>query len=490
MTNSILDNENVAPEEISLVGFTIDRLAGEGSFSRVFRMVDSASGVDYAVKVAKERGEFFKHATGAFPTNAWSPATGRFGEARPEPSDLLMKQYRSLIGTKCSGWVTVRELREEEGRSVAIMDWFDAPTLRDLIACSSYSPELLIDIAKALGALIDSGLMPYHGDLKPDNILVVDGAPQLIDPGFFGPLLVYFDREIDMSVTTWQYYPWLKPNDMFAFGIMILEMCTGVHPFSDVIASARDSSRLGPVLNAYIQQVVSSSNNQFVENIECIPAFIDRFRDSISADLKQIALRCLGMEEEDGVFELAPVFENFADVAEALSTVEFPDEIVYHPNQHFLKSDFDHGSVENVADEPTQSSDEMKQPHIITTGIPIGMTVLTGDDCARISRKVKVGDEYQLELSPVPGDDGESDESTNLVIDGIASVDGNNYIALTLSSDFTRDDSYVTVWIAKVINRVLVMPATMDEITRISQGFMEEPDEEALEPLFGVGAFD
>lgn len=464
---------NMDQPAVDLIGYKIDLLVGSGSYSTVYRLVDDATGSQFACKIANRKDEVVEKSDVQFPTAAWMAATDMFAEAQPEPSDLLERQYARCSGIECSGWATVHEVRIEEGRAVAIMDWVDAANLRDLMVCSSYGLDVLERIARALHHLIDSGLMLNHGDLKPENILLAnDGTATLIDPGYFGPVAIDSSQQVEAFVTTWQYYPSLKPNDMFAFGLLMLELCAGVHPFL-VNLTLKSDRRLGAGLQAYVDQV-AGYGNQFVRNIERLPAYLDRFGTTIPVELKEIALTCMGMEEGvDGTLDLSSSFESFREVVQRLSEVEFPETI---PN--FTEIDFQPEGDEG------RPGDLSNQPLIVSSGIPTGLTVVFGEQRARVRQRVRIGKSFRIAISP----ESEGEDSANVSYLSIFRFlqDGPRpLIALTLPPEYTLEDPYLSIWFARIVDRKFLVPVPKEETDRIRIDDLKHPSERQLVALIG-----
>jgi serine/threonine protein kinase len=84
---------------------------------------------------------------------------------------------------------------------------------------------------RALQKLERSGQLAYHGDLKPENIIVKpSGSVVLIDPA------LRLD-ERGVTTTTPHYNPLLLRDskaDVMGIGVMLYEILTGVLPFDEV----------------------------------------------------------------------------------------------------------------------------------------------------------------------------------------------------------------------------------------------------------------
>jgi len=88
-----------------------------------------------------------------------------------------------------------------------------------------------LTVVRALQKLCRSGELPYHGDLKPENLIVKpSGSIVMIDPAMRS-------SEKEVITTTPHYNPLLLRNskaDVMGIGVMLYEILTGVLPFDNV----------------------------------------------------------------------------------------------------------------------------------------------------------------------------------------------------------------------------------------------------------------
>jgi eukaryotic-like serine/threonine-protein kinase len=166
---------------------------------------------------------------------------------------------------------TIYEIAEEGGRTFIAMEFMDGETLKQLIQENSLSIERVIEIAievtDALEAAHEKGII--HRDIKPANVFVTKrGSVKVLDFGLAKMMPIkepagagaeYFREQqltdgLGAALGTAAY---MSPEqalgkqvdtrtDLFSFGILLYEMCTGRSPFP--------GDTTGELLIAIVQQ--------------------------------------------------------------------------------------------------------------------------------------------------------------------------------------------------------------------------------------------
>lgn len=149
-----------------------------------------------------------------------------------EIDDLLRNEASILGEVKNPNLVQLRECFSHEGRPVLAMEYARGKTLREKIrALEGIRLNWFLTIVRTLQKLAKSGQLAYHGDLKPENIVIKpSGSVVMLDPA------MRID-ERGVITTTPHYNPLLLRDskaDVMGVGIMLYEILTGVLPFDEV----------------------------------------------------------------------------------------------------------------------------------------------------------------------------------------------------------------------------------------------------------------
>lgn len=226
----------MSKQKLSWVGLIvedsmIEANLGEGSFSFIYQGRSLSSGAANAFKLAKAC-DLVERVSDNIPTstNALSFFTGGTRDIRPDAEALLALQFAKLEAAKDTALVTVHKLSQQNGLCYYEMEHLSGLSMRKLIEEGNATLSHFASLALMLDRLSHNENFVYHGDLKPENIIVGTGSMKLIDPGYFGPLKCQEGTMSKVAITTTCYYPSLTPDDIYAFGIMLWEACLGEHP--------------------------------------------------------------------------------------------------------------------------------------------------------------------------------------------------------------------------------------------------------------------
>lgn len=219
--------------------------------------------------------------------------------AHPEMRKRFMREATALSALNHPHVIGVLEFGEIEDTCVLVMELLRGESLADYMENNEITPEIALAIAdqmlSGLGFAHAHGVL--HRDVKPDNMFVAtlpDGSRclKLLDFG----LVKFVDREAwtDQSTLTAAGAilgspPYMSPEqifsqevdartDVYAAGVVLFELLTGIWPFmaeevSDLfrahaldpvpdLASARSALRARPELDELIKRAMAKSPSE------------------------------------------------------------------------------------------------------------------------------------------------------------------------------------------------------------------------------------
>ncbi|HEX6810330.1 MAG TPA: protein kinase [Planctomycetota bacterium] len=231
-------------------GYRITRFLGRGGFASVFLAQNEETGSKVALKVGAAAGggrqvtrllEVTSRRTPEGISPDELPAEGIFFEPRGVRIDLFDEQEVQamlraegdlLANCHHENMVAVQDRLIIDGNPVLVLEYVRGKTLREKIrSLEGIHLNWFLAIVRALLATKAAGTLDYHGDLKPENIIVKpSGKVVILDPAMRLP-------QRAVVTTTPHYNPLLLTDskaDVMAIGIMIYEILTGTLPFDEV----------------------------------------------------------------------------------------------------------------------------------------------------------------------------------------------------------------------------------------------------------------
>jgi serine/threonine protein kinase len=327
----------VEPMDATEPRFEVVRWLGAGATARVelVRLTEPFQGLSAGTELAKKTlATAHEHEASARAAFAAEAAAG--AEVR-SPSLVRVLYHGSAAG-----------------EPYLLMQYVPGRTLREVLESDGPQPEPRVraigaELAQALAALHAHGLV--HGDVKPENVrLDEEGRAVLLDLGFArrartdprGPLSAISPEAGSLAYLAPERVrgdPGEAPADVFALGIVLYELATGIHPFAKPSGGTRLFGRIstsGAILRRSIE--LTGADELLASLAEARSAPPSRFAPSLSPLFDQLAGEMLARASSE-----RPRAE---ELAERLSQGENGDWWRAHLDQHTLAQ----GSVEELED--------------------------------------------------------------------------------------------------------------------------------------------
>ncbi len=309
---------------LAIGDYLVEEQLGAGVFSEVYLATHQVSGKKYVLKSARASDSAAPAGrTNWYATRAYMQITGAIGEAKPDTVELLKTEYRKLKSTKNDGLIAVHDFVQKGPLNYYLMDYVEGQSFQHLLSDTHASDRrvfctTVLAVADVMTQLAGT-TFGDHSDLKPENIIVGGaGKVTLIDPGYFGHIKMANSKaSARVSVTTPQYYPQMRSDDLLALGIVLWQAATGVNPFTTRCSLENVATNLFSDDLIEVVRMSEFTGNYFYSSILNLPAMRDSV--TVSPALGSVLLKALRVTFNDGKLSCDHGFADFADFSSALA---------------------------------------------------------------------------------------------------------------------------------------------------------------------------
>jgi serine/threonine protein kinase len=293
---------------------------GEGTFSHVFRAVDRHKN-EKAVKIPRKFTTLKNERFEFVPTQVFIKRQSRFTPQEASPVHLLRIQVARTRQVLDQGLVRIEDYSFDGENSHCRMPFLVGRTFRDYMRSGPVPIAVLRNLALTLSRLNHLDNYNYHGDVKPENMIVTNSGVILVDCGYFGNVHVgerTDETQKTLIVTTPRYYPRLLPDDLLALGLIIWEAAMR-NPLIEGVAYSGDyeSAHISDRLMDIVLEEEALGNFNFTPVLGAEkPASV---REGLPANVENLLLRAVRLKfNKQNQLDIDEGFESFEDLADEL----------------------------------------------------------------------------------------------------------------------------------------------------------------------------
>ena len=305
--------------------YTIQELVGEGTFSIVFRAVDRLGKSVKAIKIPRSVTQDTERLEESVPTQVFIKRQDRYSPQEASPVHIQKIQVARTRSVNDRGLVSVEDYSfDDSGKSYVSMPLISGTTFRKYLKSGPVPLTVFLDIANTLDRLSQIDDFGYHGDVKPDNMIVADDGVMLVDCGYFGSIEPESDPQNEsktLIVTTPRYYPHLIADDMLAFGLVLWEAACRKQLLRKVSYSKdHELKKVSEDLLSQVYEEEALGNFHFSQIVKAKKP--SALRPGIPASIEEFLLKSVRLKfTKDDVLDVDEGFETFEELARELKAL-------------------------------------------------------------------------------------------------------------------------------------------------------------------------
>ena len=278
----------------SVVGdFTIQGLVGEGGFGIVYRAFDNVMQREVAVKEYMPNALARRRPDGGVELRAQ-----QYEETFNAGRKSFVNEAKLLAQFDHKALVKVLRFFEANGTAYMVMPLYHGRTLKQILRESPKVDEAWIKAM--LAPLLDAletlhGARCFHRDVAPDNILILDSGPLLLDLGAARRIIGDMTQAVTVVIkpgyapveqyaddNSLQQGPW---TDIYALAAVVRLAITGKPPATSVTRMVSDPVRpLTETVTGYSAQFLHAVDYGLAVRPEDRPQSIAEFRQALGLD--------------------------------------------------------------------------------------------------------------------------------------------------------------------------------------------------------------
>ena len=285
-------------------GFGRQQDLGEGSTATVI------------LAVAGERKVAVKHARPAFKSPEegaglyWATPVDFYEEDVGfwdlDPEGALAAEI-DLLQTLEFPYVRVDSLNEEAPKGTAALEYIEGSSWRSLLGSDALAWPQLMKLVESLS----TSQLKFHGDLKPDNLMLdVEGTLRILDPS--SGIAELKDGRPHSLLTTRLYNPVLAASDVPALGLLIAEVMLGHHILTGKQNKNSMTSELTEVIDWMCRMGFGATTRLYGSMTLAETA----------SPWEAVALRCLGLRRTGPGREMLDVEDAYRSVHEVYEAMK------------------------------------------------------------------------------------------------------------------------------------------------------------------------